>query len=134
MVLLEKKIIPMFQDKIPAKLKVEVSKSVDTPKLRTAILCLMPLLEESFQLLSMLPTGQPTGVVSSLIVVTDLTMVLPWSESMEETGGSRTPGDLDGEKTDSSELLLETLVVSVAWLSIPTSETNPYDQIIEPII
>jgi hypothetical protein len=65
----------------------------------------------------MLPTGLPTDPEFSPTVDHPLTTPSSWSELMlAEPGRSRTPGEPDGERVDSSDSQLETPVVSAPIL------------------
>lgn len=68
------------------------------------------------QLLLMLATGVPTDLVSSAAVEPQSTTLSCWSVSSVVPGKSRTPGELDGERQVTSDLLEVTLVVSVPTL------------------
>ena len=68
------------------------------------------------QLLLMLPTGVPTGLVSSITVEPQSIMPSCWSVLSVVPGKSRTLGELDGEKQASSDLLEVILAVSALTL------------------
>jgi hypothetical protein len=75
----------------------------------------------------MLPTGQDTAQESSTTAPPDLTTVSPWSECQINTGGSRTLGELHGEKKDSSESPEETPAVSATWPLIQANDLYSFD-------
>ena len=68
------------------------------------------------QLLLMLPTGAPTELVSSIAAEPLSTTPSCWSVSSVDPGKSRTLGELDGERLDTSDLLEVTLAVSAPTL------------------
>ena len=61
----------------------------------------------------MLETGAHTEEVSSTTAETPSTTVSSLLASTENTGKSRTHGDPDGEREDSSDFPKETLAISV---------------------
>lgn len=69
-------------------------------------------------------TGHNTAQEYLPTVEQDLTTESPWSESMTQSGPSRTHGDHLGEKEDSSDWPEETPVVSATWLHIQTNDNS----------
>jgi len=103
----------------PAKSTQDPSKSEDSLILRPATTSPQPSPEDPFQLLLMLPTGQPTRAEFSTTARLPLTTVSYSSVSVTNTGGSRTHGEPPGVRKDSSDLLEETPAVSVTLPHIP---------------
>ena len=95
-----------------AKSTVDLSRLVDTLKSETATICPTLLLNVLFQLPSMPLTGQPTRVEFSATAKITLITQLPLSELPMVTGLSRIHGEPAGERMDSSDLQLGTLVES----------------------
>ena len=106
----------------PAKSIQDPSRSVDSLTLRTATILPLASLEDLSQLLLMLPTGHPTEVEFSITARLPLTTVSYSSESLINTGGSRTHGEPHGERTDSSDLPEEIPAVSVTLPHIPPND------------
>ena len=110
MVLLVKVHIPMLLEIKLARLKVEASKYLHKALLADAMVLPTVLTLLQFQLLLMPSIGALINQESSLTVEAALTMPSFLLVLLVETGRSRTLGELDGEKVDSSDWVLETLV------------------------
>jgi len=75
-----------------------------------------------------LPTGNSTVVEFSPTVLLQESITPFWpSVSPQETGSSKTLGELHGERKDTSPLPPETPVPSVPSLSQSTFENNKFD-------
>lgn len=96
-----------------ARLKVDPSRLVDKPASADAVDSPTESVLTPFQSLLMLLTGADTLPEFSTTALAALTTLFCWSVLLEETGRSRTLGELLGEKMDSLDLHLETLVVFV---------------------
>ena len=99
----------------PVPRQLEIIRLPDTPKLKLATISPPPLPAELSQSLLMPATGLDTPAEFSITAEPDSTTVSPSSESMQETGGSRTLGEPPGERRASSDSLPETPAVSATW-------------------
>lgn len=115
--------IPTKPSNRPASRPEDPSRSQDSLTSRTATTWPTPSPEDPSQSPSMPPTGPNTAAESSATATPDSTTVSPWWESPTTTGGSRTHGAPDGEKTDSSDWLEETPAVSATLPHIPTNDS-----------
>jgi len=95
--------IPTRLSNKPAPKMLVPSKFQDLLMLKPAMILLMPSLEDPFQLLLMLPTGQPTKVEFSLTAKLPLTTESPLPESLINTGTLKTLGEPLGERVDTSD-------------------------------
>ena len=106
----------------PAAKMVVLSKLQDSLMSIVALIWLMHLLVDQFQLPLMLPTGHPTNQVFSITAKLPSTTVSSQSVLVINIGKSRTLGELHGEKVDSSDLPQETLAVSATLLHIQQND------------
>ncbi len=105
--------------------KEEISGSHLTHQPQDALDLPMPSTQSQSQLPLMPPIGANTHQVCSQIAQLPLTTLSFWSVSLEETGKSRTHGELDGENKAISDLVQETHAVSANMpVSIPTDLIN----------
>ena len=111
-----KVLTPMLLKIKPAKLKEDLSKLLDTQATVDATDWPVESTLTLFQLLLMLPTGVLTSLESSITARPALTTQYCWLVSSVDPGKSRTLGELDGERLDTSDLLEETLAVSAPTL------------------
>lgn len=109
-----------------AQSRLDPSRFQDSLMLKAAVVWPVLLSKDQSQLPLMPPTGLHTKQESSTTVQPDLTTESFWSESQINTGKSRTHGDQDGDKADSSISLEETPVVSATSPHIQTNENNDF--------
>ena len=116
------------QSSKPAKWPLDHSRSPDSPMSGVAMPFPPLSREDPSQSPSMPPTGPNTQAESSATVPPDSTMVSLWSELAKAAGGSRTPGQLVGEKKDSSDSPPETPAVFATLPHIPTNDLSKPSQ------
>jgi len=113
-----------LEDKEPARLAQDLSRSADSLISEAATTWLSLLPADPFQLLLMPPTGQNTLQEFSITVRLPSTTESLSLESVTTHGPLRTHGETLGEKRDSSDSQEETLAVSAMLPHSPLNDCS----------